>query len=466
MTRGTAHPWMANSTPETKTAMLEAIGAPSIEALFHQIPADHRLSRPLNLPPTLSAEVALKRHLVDLLKKNASAEDNLSFLGAGTYQHHVPAVCEEVARRAEWLMSVFGSPMSDHGRNQAWFEFCSLLGELIKTDCVGLPVYSWGAAIGHAIRMASRINGRREALVVKAMSPERLGVVKTNCEPPQMASHIAVTEVGYDPATGRLDMDDYRAKLSDAVAAVYFEVPSFLGVIETEGAEIARLAHEAGAEVIVGVDPSSLGILKAPPDYGADIVVGTLQPLGVPMNAGGGVGGFIATRDEERYAREYPTLMISITETIAGEYGFGLSLFHQTSYGMRDEGKDWTGNSVYMWAVVAAAYMGLLGPDGFRDLGHAIITRAHAAARRLDAIEGVRVVFPSGFFKEFVVNFDATGKTVAEINGALRARGIFGGKDLSAAFPELGESALYAVTEIHTEGDIARLAAVLEEVIR
>ncbi|WP_205648576.1 aminomethyl-transferring glycine dehydrogenase subunit GcvPA [Acuticoccus kandeliae] len=466
MREGTAHPWMANSTPEAKAAMLEAIGAPSIAALFEQIPADHRLARPLDLPETLASEAALKRHLLGLLKKNQSTEEMLSFLGAGTYQHHVPAVCEEVARRSEWLMSVFGSPMSDHGRNQAWFEFCSLLAELIKTDLVGLPVYSWGAAIGHAIRMASRLNGRREALVVRAICPERLGVVRTNCEPVEMASHIKVTEVAYDKATGRLDMDDYRAKLTDKVTAIYFEVPSYLGVIETEGAEIARLAHEAGAEVIVGVDPSSLGILKAPPDYGADIVVGTIQPLGVPMNAGGGVGGFIATRDEERYAREYPTLMISIAPTVAGEIGFGLSLFHQTSYGMRDEGKDWTGNSVYMWAVVAAAYMGLLGPEGFRDLGERIIARAHHAATVLATVPGVRVVFPNGFFKEFVVNFDDTGKSVAEINEALRAHGIFGGKDLSADFPELGQSALFAVTEIHSADDIARLAAALQEVIR
>ena len=133
-------------------------------------------------------------------------------------------------------------------------------------------------------------------------------------------------------------------------------------------------------------------MLAPPGDYGADIVVGTIQPLGVHMNCGGGVGGFIASRDEERYAREYPTLNISICDTIVpGERGFGVALFHQTSYGLREEGNDWTGNSTYLWAIAAAAYMSLLGPRGFDEVGELILQRSHYAASLLDAIPGVRV---------------------------------------------------------------------------
>ena len=193
-------------------------------------------------------------------------------------------------------------------------------------------------------------------------------------------------------------------------------------------------------------------------------MVGTTQPLGIPMYAGGGVGGFIASRDEERFAREYPTLLISITGTTKpGERGFGLSLAHQTSYGMRDQGKDWTGNSVYLWAIVNAVYMALLGPEGFRELGELILHRSHYAAKRLAAVPGVRVAFPSGFFKELVVSFE--GRTVREVNAALRERRIFGGRDLSADFPELGQSALCCVTELHTKDDIDRLAGALGEVV-
>ena len=462
-----AHPYMANSTPGTQREMLDAIGVESIAELFEQIPSDHRLARPIQLPPTLSSEVALERHMVELLSKNVSCESVLNFLGAGVWQHHVPAACKELVARREWLTSVFGSPMSDHGRNQVWFEFGSQLGELVGMELVGMPVYSWGCAAGHAVRLASRLNSRREVLVVKAMDPERLSVIRNYCETPEMANHLNVTLVDYEPATGRVDLADLRNKVSDKTSAVYFEVPSFFGTIDDHAAQIVALAHENGAEAIVGVDPISLGVIASPAEYGADLVVGPIQPLGVPMNCGGGVGGFIAGRDEVRYAKEYPTFLVSITDTVKpGERGFGLSLFHQTSYGMREKGKDWTGNSTYMWTIAAAVYMAMMGPQGFRDVGELILQQARYAAGKLGKIKGVNVVFQANFFKEFVVNFDGTGKTVAAINKALLAEGIFGGKDLSRDFPELGQSALFCVTEVHTREDLDRLAAAVAKAVR
>lgn len=461
-----AHPWMANSLPDIKQAMLTEIGAKAIEELFEQIPVDHRLKHPLRLPPALRSEAALRRHLLDTLGRNETCEENLNFLGAGCWQHHVPAVVDEIVGRAEFLTPVWGSAQSDHGRNQAWFEYASQLGELVGMEVVSLPVYSWGCAIGHAIRMAARLTGRHEVLVPRWIDPERLSVVANYCEPREMERHIEVDLVDHDPATGLIDLADLRRKLSARTCAVYVESPSYLGLIETGVADISALAHAAGAEVIAGADPISLGVLKSPPDWGADIVVGPNQPLGVHMNCGGGVGGFIASRDEERYVREYNGFLVSITETERpGQYGFALASAHQTSYGMREKGKDWTGNSVYLWAIANAVYMALLGPEGFREVGNLILARARYAAQRLAAVEGVAVPYPAGFFKEFVVNFDGTGKTVAEINGGLRRHRIFGGKDLSRERPELGESALYCVTEVHTADDIDRLAAALEEVV-
>ncbi len=463
----TAHPYMANAIPAIKAAMLKEIGAKTIDELFEQIPADHRLRKPLTTPAGLKSEAELKKHLLGLLRKNTSCETNLSFLGAGIWQHHVPAVCDEVGTRSEFLTSVWGTAMSDHGRNQAWFEFCSQLGELVGMEFVGLPVYSWGCAAGNAIRMASRMTGRTEVLVPDTMCPERLAVIRQYCEPTEMASHIAVVTVGHDRKTGLIDLKDLMARLSSKTAAVYFENPGFLGVIETQGAEIARMARASGAETIVGVDPISLGILSPPADYGADIVVGTTQTLGAHMSAGGGVGGFIATRDEEAYAREYPTLNISITETTEpGQVGFGLTLFHQSSYGLRDKGKDWTGNSVYLTAIQNAVYMTMLGPEGFREIGELIIARAHFAAKEIGRIKGVKIRWNDGFFKEFIVDFSGVGHSVAKINRRLLKRGIFGGKDLSADFPALGQSALYAITEMHSVEDIARLVAALKEAVR
>ncbi len=460
-----AHPYMANSTEAARSAMLDAIGVRDVEELFEQIPAEHRLTTEVDLPPALVAERDLQRHLLTLLRRNETCEDNLSFLGAGCWQHAVPAVCDEIAGRAEFLTPVWGTPSSDQGRMQAWFEFSSQLGELVAMEFVGLPVYSWGCAAGHALRMASRLSGRREVLVPRAMDPERLAVVRSYCGRVELEQHLDLVLVEHDPQTGWLDLDDLRGKLSDRCAAVYVETPTYLGVVESEVAEIAALARAAGAETVVGVDPISLGVLAPPGELGADIVVGTTQPLGVHMNAGGGVGGFIATRDEERYAREYPTLQVSICDTVRpGERGFGITLFEQSSYGSRELGKDWTGNSVYLWAVVNAVYMSMMGPQGFVEVGETILSRSHYAAARIAELPGVEVRWPSGFFKEFVVEFEE--RTVAEVNAALRERGIFGGGDLSASHPQLGQSALYCVTEVHTQDDIDRLVEALAEVTR
>lgn len=465
-TQTKSHPWMANSAPGVVDEMLAAIGVESVEALFEQIPADHFRSTPLELPPALTSELELRRDLLGKLGRNSHCEANLSFLGAGVWQHHVPAIVDEIVNRTEFTTNVWGSYQSDHGRNQAWFEFSSQLGALLNLDVVQLPVYSWGCAIGHAIRMAARMTGRARVLVPQISDPERLSVIRTYCQPREMESHIAVDLVAADPMTGRMDLKDLAAKLGSDVAAVYFENPGYLGTIEAEAAEIARLARAAGAETIVGVDPLSLGVMTAPGDYGADIVTGPVQPLGVHMQCGGGAGGFIASRDEPRYVLEYNGFLVSIVETAEpGQHGFGLACPHQNSYGSREHGKDWTGNSTYLWAIAGAVYMSLLGPEGFRELGDLILARARYAARMLGEVPGVRVVWPGGTFKEFVVNFDATGRTVAEVNDALRAHGIFGGKDISGEGLGLGQSALYCVTEVHTAADIRRLAATLKEVL-
>lgn len=466
MAKARPHPFMPNSVPSTQREMMDALGIDSLETLFSQIPAEHRLKRPLDLPDALTAETELRRHMSELLSKNRSCCDASSFLGGGCWQHHVPAVCDEIVSRSEFLTPVWGTPSSDLGRNQAWFEFTSQLGELIDLDLVALPVYSWGCAAGHAIRIAARIGGRNTVLLPRFLDPERAAVIRTYCEPEQMPSHITIREFGVHPETGLVDLEDLLSQLDENVAAVYFENPSFLGQIESQAAEIAAAARNAGAETIVGVDPISLGILRPPGQYGADIVVGSIQPLGIHMNGGGGLGGFIASRDDARYAREYPALMISIAETVQGETSFALALMHQSSYGSREEGKDWTGNSVYLWAIASATYMALLGPAGFRELGELIVRRANYCASLLNDIAGVRVTPASGFFKEFIVNFDDTGKQVSDINKALLRFDIYGGLDLSPFFPQLGQSALYCVTEMHAKQDIERLAKALREVCR
>lgn len=464
--RITPHPYMANSTPDAHDRMLRAIGVSGVEELFEQIPADNRTAHDLAWPPALRAESDLFQHMSGLLRKNAHCSDNLSFLGAGVYQHYVPAVVDTVISRSEFLTPVWGTSSSDHGRMQAWFEFTSQLGSLLELDFVGLPVYSYGAAAGHAIRMAARMTGRHQVLMPRSADPERAAVIRTYCGYPELAGYIDLVAVDYDPATCRVDLDDLTAKISSETAAVYLENPNYFGVVEQDAADIAALARLHGAETIIGVDPISLGVLAPPSAYGADIVVGTIQTLGVHMNCGGGVAGFIATRDDPRYARQFPTLQVSLTDTVVpGERAFGLTLFEQTSYGARENGNDWTGNGVYLWAIAASVYLSLMGPKGLHDLGETIVHRSNYAARQIDAIDGVAVRWRSPFFREFVVCFDEVALSIEEIDNALRKAGIFGGKDLSRDFPELGKSALYCVTEMHSQQDIDRLVSTLRKVI-
>jgi glycine dehydrogenase subunit 1 len=398
-----------------------------------------------------------------LLAKNKTAGEYLSFLGAGCYQHHVPAVCDEVNRRGEFLTAYAGEPYDDHGRFQALFEYTSMMGELLEMDVVNVPTYDGFQATATSLRMAARLTGRREALLCGIISPDKLSKIWDYCKPA-----LDIELMGFDSATGQMDLDALRDDLlSGDVAAVYFENPSYLGFLETQGAEIAALAHEHGAVCVVGVDPISLGVLTPPALYGADIVCGDIQPLGIHIQYGGGHGGFIATHDKEEYVLEYPSRLFGIAPTrVPGEYGFGDVAYERTSFAIREEGKEWVGTAAALWGITAGVYLALMGPQGMADLGEGIMARSRYAAQQMDKINGVQApLFAAPHFKEFVVNFDATGKTVADINQALLARGIFGGKDLSDEFPELGQSALYCVTEVHTQDDIDRLVAALKEVV-
>lgn len=460
------HPYIPNSAPGVVEEMLKEIGVQDVEDLYAEIPPQLRLKRKLDLPAPFTSEHDLKRHVTEILARNASCEENLSFLGAGCWQHFVPAVCDEIAGRSEFKTVYTGSPYANLGKYQAYFEFQSQIGELVGMDVVGFATFSWGTAAGNAVRMASRKTGRNEVLVPRTISPARLATIRTFCQHDGTRGHISIQLVDYDRDTGVLDLDDLRSKISSATAAVYIENPSYLGFIEPGGAAISRIAREHGAVSIVGVDPISLGVLAAPADYGADIVVGTAQPLGIRMNAGGGTIGFIACRDELDYVAEHPSYLISITDTCQeGEYGFEQCFFDRTSMAAREKGKDWVGTGNGLWMITAAVYLALMGPSGLREVGEGIIQRSQYALRLLADVKGLRILFGGNAFKEFIVNFDDAGTSVAEVNAALLRRGIFGGRDLSREFPELGNSALYCVTEVHTQRDIQKLATSLAEVL-
>src|SRR5487761_2745558 len=400
------HPYLPNAVPAVREAMLRVIGATSVDDLYAEIPASLQLGRPLDLPAPLDSEAELARHVEGLLDRNTSTREVLSFLGAGCYPHHVPAVCDEINSRAEFLTAYAGTPYEDHGRFQALFEYASMMGELLEMEVVNVPTYDGFQAAATALRMAGRITGRPRVLAPASMI---LDYVRPD---------LVVDEVAVDRATSLLDLNALRGALDGQVAAILVETPTYLGSVETQVPDIVRLAHAAGSLVIGDVDPSTLGVLAPPAAWGAEIACGDIQPLGMHQQFGGGHGGFIATQDDPRFVAEYPSRLFGIAPTtVAGEYGFGDVAYVRTSFAVREEGKEWVGTAASLWGITAGVYLSLMGPRGMRELGETMMARTRYAMTRLADVPGVRIPFAAQHHvKEFVVDLVATGRTVDAVS--------------------------------------------------
>jgi glycine dehydrogenase subunit 1 len=258
-----------------------------------------------------------------------------------------------------------------------------------------------------------------------------------------------------------------KSQLSEEVAGVYFENPSFLGGVEDQGQLISDAAHDRGALTIVGADPITLGVLSPPSNYGADIVCGDIQPLGNHMQFGGGQAGYIATRDEERFVMEYPSRLFGIESTsVAGEYGFGDVTYERTSFADREHSKEFIGTATALWGITAGVYLALAGPQGMKDVGQTILQRCLYARKKISELGGIRFPLPGAIcFKEFVIDYSPSGKSVKEVHEKLLKHGIFGGLDISKSFPELGSAALVCVTETHSKDDIDKFVQALSGVV-
>jgi glycine dehydrogenase subunit 1 len=324
-------------------------------------------------------------------------------------------------------------------------------------------MYDWASALGEAARMAARVKRRKEVLVPKLVHPERASTLRVYSDP----VGIKIREVAYDMETGQLSLEDLKSKISDETAAVYIENPHYLGLIETQVEEISQEAHLHNALFITGVDPTSLGLLKPPGEYGADIVVGEAQPLGNAMNFGGPLLGIMACRDDMTLIRQMPGRIIGLTTTQNhSRQGFCMTMQTREQHIRREKATSNICTNEALCAVASAVYMALLGPEGLRELGETMMCKANYAMRLLSRIGNVRVpIFKTAHFKEFTVNFDQTNLTVNEVNQRLLEHQIQGGKDLSKEFPELGQAALFCVTEIHSKEQIQHLANALEEIV-
>jgi glycine dehydrogenase subunit 1 len=453
-----AHPYLPNSVPEIKEKMMDEIGIRSIDDLYINIPERLRFKGELQVPGPYT-ELEVKKLVSDTLEKNTRLKCP-PFLGGGVWPHYVPSVVDEVVHRAEFLTSYTPyQPEISQGILQSIFEYQSLICELVEMAVANASMYDWSSALGEAVLLANRLNHREKALVPSFISPARLAVLKTYAGPAGMQ----IEKVGYDHETGMMDLEDLKNKVDEKTTAVYIENPSYLGFAEENVEAIGEIIHDKKAIYITGVDPISLGVLRAPGSYGADIVVGEGQPLGNHMNYGGPLLGIFACNHDNAIIRQMPGRIIGITETVDDKRrAFVMTLQTREQHIRREKATSNICSNEALCSVAGAVYLSLLGPNGLKDLAETCTSRAHYAIRRFNEIDGIKTpAFNSYHFKEFTVNYSK--KKAKEVNRTLLAHGYQGGKPLKHEFHELGESALFCVTEMHTKKDIDGLVGALKE---
>ncbi len=454
------HPFLPNAGEPIRKKMLEVIGVSSIEELFSDIPIQVRTNRSLKVD-WLASEQEVKSHVDRLLSENRSANDIPVFLGAGMYNHYIPAAVKAILGRTEFQTSYtpYQAEISQ-GLLQSLYEFQSMIADLTQMDAVNSSLYDGSTSLGEAARMACRATRKRKVLVPRSLHPAKLSVLKNYAEP----VNIDLVQYGYDMETGGLDSSDLQSKLDADTAAVYCEVPSFFGVLDPEAVNVPSLCHSKGALAIVGFDPVSLGGLKPPGEYGADIVIAEGQSISTEMNFGGPALGIIGCRGDN-LIRQLPGRLIGLTSTLDGkERAFSMALQTREQHIRREKATSNICTNEALFAIGAAAYLSLLGPRGLRQLFETVLTRTSYAMKMLGEIPGVRIPrFKSPHYQEFVVSFTGPKGTLAQLNKALLGQGMHGGKILVKDFPELGESALFCVTESNSADSVDRLRLLIEK---
>ena len=439
-------PYLYN-TADDQRAMLDAIGVGSLEELFAQIPDEWKLARPLDLPPPLS-ELELDQHLHELARRNIHAGEKVCFLGGGSYDHFVPAVVDAIGSRSEFYTSYtpYQAEVSQ-GNLQVIFEYQSLVTRLTGLDVSNASLYDGGSATAEAVLMAIACTRRYGNVVVPAgLHPEYRQTIATYLENLGMA--VETLPLG----EGVTQPDQVAAAVNGQTACVVVQQPNFFGVIEDADA-VAKIAHDSGALVVGVFDPISLGLLKRPGDWGADIAVAEGHTLGTPMSYGGPYLGIIACR--EQLVRRLPGRIAGETVDRRGKRCFVLTLQTREQHIRREKATSNVCTNQGLFALRATVYLSLLGPEGLRETANLCLQKSRYAAERLSEHERFELAFEQPTFKEFVVR-DRDGRVAHLIDEALDA-GFFAGVPLGRWFPELDDCLLIAVTEKRTKGEIDAL---------
>lgn len=442
------------ATEEDKKEMLAAIGVTSVEELFSDIPENVRFKREYNIPQAMS-ETEVERYFGNLAQKNANLTNYTSFLGAGIYQHYIPSIVNHILLRSEFYTAYTPyQPEISQGELQAIFEYQSLICELTGMDVANSSMYDGATALAEACAMAVGHTKRRKVVLPTNIHPEYREVVKTYAK----GLGFQVIDLRFSKE-GIISLNDLQNLLENDIAAVAVSYPNFFGNLENLK-EIAKLVHANKSLLIVVTNPISLGILKPPGEFNADIVVGDGQPFGIPLSLGGPTVGFFATTKE--LLRKMPGRIVGQTQDEEGNRGFVLTLQAREQHIRREKATSNICSNQALMALAAAITMNALGKKGLQEIAIQNFQKAHYAYNVLSKVNGVEIVFNAPFFNEFVLRLN---RPVPEVLGKLLTEKIIGGYNLSKDYPELGNAILIAVTELRTKEEIDSLAKRLEGIL-
>ena len=445
-------------TDADRSAMLDVIGAASIEDLFADVPAAARLAGPISGLPGHASELTVERHMAALAAKNLAAGSAPFFLGAGAYRHHIPASVDHLIQRGEFLTSYTPyQPEIAQGTLQVLFEFQSQVAQLYGCEVANASMYDGSTACWEAVTMARRITRRGKAILSAGLHPHYVSVVTT-------LARFTEDEISYalpalSPAT---DLDELASAITEDTSCVVIQYPDILGRI-ADLAPLAEAAHAKGALLVAVVtEPVALGAIRSPGEMGADIVVGEGQALGVGLQFGGPYLGLFATR--EKFVRQMPGRLCGETVDAEGKRGFVLTLSTREQHIRREKATSNICTNSGLCALAFSIHMTLLGEKGLRALAEVNHASACAAAARLSQVPGIELVTPA-FFNEFTLRLPRETRPVVR---ALADRGILAGVSLGRLYPDgdgRENGLVVAVTETVTGEDVEACATALEEVL-
>ena len=433
-------------TERDQKEMLDVIGVSTIDELFSDIPEKVRFKGLYNIKEAKS-ETALTKELAILASKNKDTLSNVSFLGAGVYNHYKPVIVDHVISRSEFYTAYTPyQPEISQGELQAIFEFQTMIAELTGMDLANSSMYDGGTALAEAGMLAAGHTRRKKLLVSGALHPEYTDVVKTYADGQSVEVVIVPTKDGVT------DIEALKGLMDDSIAAVITQYPNFFGQIE-DIKTIGDIAHEQKALFVVSANPLALGVLTPPGKLGADIVAGDAQPFGIAEAFGGPHCGFFAVT--KALMRKVPGRLVGETVDGEGRRGYVLTLQAREQHIRRDKATSNICSNQALLALAASVAMTALGKQGVQEMAKQNIVKTRYAKNAFEAA-GFTVTYQGAHFNEIVVK---TNKSVTEINKGLIEKGIIGGFDLGRVYPELENHALIAVTELRTKEEIDTLVA-------